>query len=340
MKPVSRVSLLVFLIGLWLAHPGVYPATTEAAPASPPFDMQVRIDPGELTVGDLATYTLTVRHDPAIRLKPPQAPPWEGFERIDQGLAAPRQEGERLKQEYWFRLRADQVGFHTLEGPILHFEAPDAENPDRLIPGEARAPDIKVQIRSVLYREGEPRDIHDIKPIAGAAPWWYRYLGPVAGLLLAGLIAGWLVERWVKKHRLKPKAPPPPPPVSIQELALRELQRLYDLGYLDQGRFRELYFELSEIFRRYLGARYGFPALDWTTEEIAWALNRHPEAPAEIRARACELLNETDLVKFARVPVSAEQALAHMKAVAEFVRRTAPKDKEPAPAVSSGEEAA
>jgi hypothetical protein len=42
---------------------------------------------------------------------------------------------------------------------------------------------------------------------------------------------------------------------------------------------QRLYFQLSEVLREYLGARFAFPALEMTTEELVDRLqNRAPRA--------------------------------------------------------------
>ncbi len=68
----------------------------------------------------------------------------------------------------------------------------------------------------------------------------------------------------------------------------------------DAPSLRKLYFILSEIFRRYLEKRFGFPALDWTSEEIIkWSESDKRFDPAT-HAQMSRLLKRTDLIKFAR----------------------------------------
>ncbi|MFQ5482150.1 MAG: hypothetical protein ACE5ER_05275 [Nitrospinaceae bacterium] len=333
-----RLGSPVFWVLLWgavLTGPHFSPAAASTdADDSSPISVTARIEPETLTVGDLATYYIVIRHAPEIKINPPDFPAdadFKGFDVIDRGRSPQRRFQDQIEDEFWVRLRADRVGFYTLEGPQVAFRVTGTPGPDASIPGNAKAPEVTVQIRSVLFQEGDPKDIRDIKPIIGAGwPWWNQLLLGLAGVMLA-LFIGWLAHLWVERHRAAPRKPAVPA-LPAGELALRELAALYQKGWLQQGRLQELCFELSEIFRRYLGTRYGIPALDWTTEEIAGALNRHPESSPETLEHAERILNETDLVKFAKARTGPESGLRLMKSVRSFIKSTPPRPSPP-PAV-------
>jgi hypothetical protein len=60
------------------------------------------------------------------------------------------------------------------------------------------------------------------------------------------------------------------------------------------------YEEIVDALRGYLEAREGMPAREQTTEELLWALPPHLSGEG-FRERLRELLDEADLVKFARL---------------------------------------
>ena len=302
------------------------PSVVFAEDFSSSVTINAKIDPLELTVGDIATYSLVIRHKEGFQFLPPNVSEnFSGLNLIDQGTSPVHKEKGWVEQEFWFHLRADQVGLHTLPGPTVKFKAPDVNDPSTLIAGETTAPDVKVTIRSVLYTDGEPEDIRDLKPIVGAGWPWKKYAIPIAAFLLLSYLIGYFTNEWVKRNRI---TPPTPTPVVIppDELALRELQQLYKKNYHQTGQVRQLYFELSEIYRRYLGARYDLPALDWTTEEIGQALARHPEFDDPTRKNALQILWDSDLVKFARVEVDADTAVRLMKSARSFVKETSQRE--------------
>jgi hypothetical protein len=74
------------------------------------------------------------------------------------------------------------------------------------------------------------------------------------------------------------------------------------------------YEEIVDALRGYLEAREGMPAREQTTEELLWALPPHLSGEG-FRERLRELLDEADLVKFARL-------LPHTKAADRFLERS------------------
>lgn len=290
-------------------------------PALAAINVDAEITPKEVTVGDLATYTLTVTYDKNIQIAAPVLRgDFTGFELVDQGKTSPGEMKGKSEQQYWFKLRGDLVGVHTFPGPKVKYESLEPNIVGEFEKGEVVAPDVKATVRSVLYIEGEPRDIKGIKPIVGAAWPWQKYLFPVlAFILLAGLI-GFAANWWVKRNLIKPQ-PPATPALPAHELALRELERLYEKGYHQKNQIRELYFEFSEIFRRYLGFRFMIPALDWTTEEIGRALFHQNQLSKEDREEALRILTNTDLVKFAKFEVDSDTAIRLMKSARDFIKK-------------------
>ncbi len=324
---------IIFLLK-WLAvtSPAVSadPSTTSA------ISVKTNISPVELTVGDLATYSVTLTYPEKINLTPPShSRDFVGFELVDQGSSPAIRADGKLTQEFWYRLRADRVGSHTLSSPVLKFKNSEPNVIGEFDSGETKGPDTLVTIRSVLFVEGEPRDIRNIKPIVGSAWPWKNYIPPALAFIALSCLIGYAASWWVKRNMVQPvvhQVPALPP----HEMALRELDRLYEKGYHTRQQIRQLHFEFSEIFRRYLGCRYLFPALDWTTEEIGRALSDQPQLDNKQREEACRILTETDLVKFAKLQVDPDTAIRLMKSARSFIRQTAPAEK---PEVSTGQEA-
>ncbi len=173
----------------------------------------------------------------------------------------------------------------------------------------------------------------------------------VAGGLLLGLLVGALVAWWVRRQLQKPVPDAEPVRRLPWEEALEEITRLRatvtfggegdrDPSSLAEGRKRaELYDQVSDAVRKYLGARYGFEGLGFdgletTTGEMMSLLRRvRPQVPDLERVRA--FLAECDLVKFARVdptPFACKDALDHAEAI---VRATMPSDKPAQPPEAS-----
>jgi len=293
---------------------------------SSPIKAEARVTQAEVTVGDAVTYTLRVQHDPEIHLAPPDpTKSFKGFELKDQITAQAPPVNEQTVEEYQFHLRADRVGNYTIPKIKISFTAPEPGNPDRMIPGELFTNTVKIVVRSVLYEDGTPEDIKDLKPILGSGPDWNRYLW-IAAAVLAGLALWFAFLKWISPKR-KAVSPSAEPEQLAHEIALQSLELLMQKQLIEQGRFREHYFELSEIFRRYLGDLCAIPALDWTTEEIEAFLRSHPGRIGDEKEQVLSLLKRTDRIKFAKAPTDAVNSRHHVDEVRQFIENTQPESQ-------------
>ena len=110
------------------------------------------------------------------------------------------------------------------------------------------------------------------------------------------------------------------------------MEKLDRLGsrLAEGGDLRPFYFALSEAIREYLGGRFGFDSLEMTTEELMVAM-RHVPLTSTRGVLGSEIegwLSACDLVKFAKVSPSAEQARGALETAIRMVEATRPR---PAP---------
>ncbi|QPJ63178.1 MAG: hypothetical protein G3M70_15370 [Candidatus Nitronauta litoralis] len=298
-----------------------FSAWAEDKPASSGVKIDAEISPAEITVGDLAIYTVTITHDKSVQTSPPVPNgDFTGFELVDQGTSQKNLKAGKTEHQFWYKLRGDHVGVHIFPGPKVKYKGLQPDIVGEFDSGEVSGPDVQATIRSVLYLDGEPRDIKSIKPIVGAAWPWKKYLLPALAFVLLASLIGFAANWWVKRNLVKPQIPRAPalPP---HELALKELERLYAKGYHLKNQNRELYFEFSEIFRRYLGFRFNIPALDWTTEEIGRVLNHHNDLSKAELDGILRILTSTDLVKFAKFEVDSDTAVRLMKSARSLIQK-------------------
>lgn len=146
----------------------------------------------------------------------------------------------------------------------------------------------------------------------------------IAGVALLGAVALvlWLVARARAVAAVPPPASPPPP---AHETALARLRDLRARDGLDDKAY---YSQLDHILRRYLEDRYGVPALERTSGEVVGLLrDRGLPDVAELSA----LLNQVDLVKFAKAELPDHARAAAADRVEAFVRATAPRPEPPTP---------
>ena len=207
---------LTLVLLLLPAPPAV--AQQEAAPS--PLAVSAQVDKAEVTIGDIVTYHLSIRHDPEIQLAIPHLEKqFDGFIFIDRETPATQKIGDQVLDEFKFRFRADKVGHYTQSEITIHFTVPDSKDSGKLIPGQAKAPKTVVVVRSVLFLDGEPTDIRDIKSIHGSAFDWRPWALAFVAIVLTGL----LIIYWFRKGGKK-AAPILSPSFKPHEVALQELR--------------------------------------------------------------------------------------------------------------------
>lgn len=300
----SCILLLIFAITVGGAKSGY---------AGSPISVETKVDSAQITLGDVVTFSIIVHHDPEMEVAPPEVN-IKGFDFIESGLGKPSVVNGQIVQEYWFRLRADETGSHIVDPIPVMFTNPDPQNKTQKIPGQALTPKFTLEVQSVLRLEGEPKDIRDIKPLIPITQGWSAYYW--IGLLLLAVTA-LAILLW-KLRKRKPSSPARILP--IHEQALLELESLKAKRLLEQGKAREHYFELSEIFRRYLGSRYSFPSLDWTTEEIYCKLQGLMELSEPLYQQAHSILKKADQVKFAKAVV--DDHAETFASIVQFIQTT------------------
>ncbi len=289
-----------------------------------PISVEVEVTPRQATVGDLITYSIRVRHDANIEPAQPEFTPPGGLEAVDQGTNKLPRKSTQTHKEFWFRLRADLVGTHEFPALTIPFTVANAGN--EKVPGQIASPKAQLEVQSILHLEGEPTDIRDIKPLEDIGRNWLPIaLAVLAALLVIALGIYLFLKRRkspLQKSALEQEILPP------NEAALRDLEILKNKGLLEKGLIREYYFELSEIFRRYLGATFQFPALDWTTEEIMHFLESSSLPDPGVGEKIRLILEQTDLVKFAKAQGTGEENMTEKIII--FIRETSrPERTEP-----------
>lgn len=167
--------------------------------------------------------------------------------------------------------------------------------------------------------------IADIKgpvkaPLTLAELWPY-----LLGLLLI-VIAVYFLRRYLigrkQKAVVKPSVAIPDEPADV--IALRELNRLREEKVWQQGRVKEYYSRLSNILRLYLEHRYALPAMERTTFEILQSLKHSGFNDRKLFEILKDILETSDLVKFAKyTPLPEKNETVLLNAVV-FVNGTRP----------------
>lgn len=283
-----------------------------AAQDSGTVQAEIVVTPGEYTVGDPIELTLAVTHPVDYHVILPQIEEiWGDFTVYEKSIPETESNGdgtETTKQLIDARLFTPG----TSSTPPLLVKVTDPNG--QLV--QVTASPATVQVSSVLV-EGDT-NLRDIKaqaelPFSTIWPW-------VLGIVTLAVVASALASRlWLKKRRERLTVDSRLP----HEVALDELAHIEQLGLAKEGRFREHYTLISDCIRLYVENRYSIPVLERTTSEVKSAL-RKGSVNQSFSVRFLRLLNEADMVKFAKYKPQVSDAQLVLANAREIVELTKP----------------
>lgn len=284
-------SLLVFVLILVLAVPAI------AAPAK----LTASLDRTTSPVGETVTLTLAYTLPPGCRL--PDKPTITGLNGLSvTGMqAGPGTITIRFIVDSLSDLKIGPLGLTYL----------DAKDGRQTVSSNA----LTLKVTSNLEPSPNKQQLKPIQDIIPARPVWLKWLiwtalaGFVA-LSLAGLF--FLYKRWSKRKAAHAIALPP------HVRAQRDLESLVTGGLFERGDVKAFYFRFSEILKRYLEDLRGFPAAEYTSEEIATRID------AEIDREVVVLLKRADLVKFADDVPTPSRKDQDVQAALAYIATTTP----------------
>ena len=310
----SSKSALLFLLTYLFQLINTPAAWTNSAD---PVSIKTQVDITQPTLGDILIYSIRVNYDSDIVIHTPEYVIPEGFEKVGNGKKIPRKVNNQTAQEFWLKLRVDKTGLLTIPAIPLGFDAPDQNN--KIVKGKIMTAEVNVDVQSLLQLEGKTSDIKDIKPIFYIKAPWVHYIWKALGVLCLLALAYFIWKNWQKKadEKLEPLIL-----LTAEQKALKELQELKSRELMKLGLIREHFFELSEIFRRYMENRYRFPAQEWTTEEIISHFKGLSDLNEKQKLQARTILTESDKVKFAKAEV--EMNYDPIEPVIHFIKEATP----------------
>jgi len=261
-----------------------------ASIATADVSVSARADRDKVTLGEQFELLITVHHDEGYTVSDPDVGKTLGDFVVVESTKKEK-EGEPLTLEFRYTL----AGFKLDRATIASIEIGYIDPADR--PGKLATDSIGIAIvGTVPEGETEIKGIRGMVEIEPRMALWLKIVIWLVAITLVAAIAWWQLKKRRTAKSEEPMKKPPPPSV----VALAALQRLVKSDLLFQKRYKEFYFALSEIIRKFLSGRLGFSAEDMTTTEIEFAMKDDPISE-EFTGATLEVLRFSDMVKFAKL---------------------------------------
>jgi predicted outer membrane lipoprotein len=307
------------------AEPEPTEAKGDAIPAKLKPAISVSVRPKEgIAVGDLITLQLEASVDPSVQISVPE----QSFAPLELHARRSRVEKRDGKQHYVFELDLLALEPGSITLPALTLRAVDEDG----ALAEVKTEPIAIQVASLIANEpnAEPKDATGPVPVIQDD---YTLAWVFGGLLAAALVV--LLTLWTKRWLDRRPKPAPAPPAALPpwEVALRKLAELdaRKTELLAQERGEEFVDGVSDALREYLGKRYGFEGLESTTDEVLRTLERIRPYKLSLSGVSL-LLEQCDLVKFARAKPDLAQCDDLWNGAVGLIRATTPAPEPAAPA--------
>ena len=276
--------------------------------------LHTAIDTTQMRIGEELLWTLEVEADSTDLVMFPEGVQFGAFEvirnyPIDTLKANAGRRGFRLRKRYG--LTVFDSGAYALE-------------PQRVLLGDQKLESdaIEVMVYSVVV-DTTQQELFDIKPsievpLKKTNPWRWMFL--VVGIVLAAFAIRW----WWQKRKIKKTLIPLLPPF---EEAMHRLLQVDQATFLAQGNVKEYYSELVDIVKRYVSREVDDRALESTTEELIQRLYLHQHAghltlKTTTITELKNILQRSDLIKFAKGTSSADQTLTDRQGVEQIIIET------------------
>lgn len=261
--------------------------------------IQARLDRPEIKIGERAAIDLTIRTDDLSRtrfylLQDSTGAP-ERYRVLSFGATDTIDIGKGV-QEIKAQMIVTSFDSTLITLPPIVVETPSGQAMTKPLALNVISPEVDLSqpenIRPIVSPWDEPYTLMDILILIFTS--WIFYA--VAGLLLIALL---IYEYRNRARYLQVVKPEILRPVSALEQLKRKLEALGESRLETQEDFKRYYSEVTDGLRAYLGARYGFEAMERTTDEVIEKL--HSRGLGSEQTRHIEqVLMEASLVKFAK----------------------------------------
>lgn len=292
-----------------------------AAYAAPPnVAVDTKVDRSDVTVGDVIKYTISAKHNPSVKINIPSISEKLGeFFVRNISTPKPRKQGDLIVDEVTYDITTYFTGDMKVPAVDISYTYKGDD-------GKEKTETITTEPLEIKVHPVSPENATDIKDIKGPVdvPVGWRFYALWGGLAFAVLAAAVLTilyfTRWRKRAEDKALQAPPRP---AHEVALERLKAIEEMDLVAEGKFKEYYDMVTGVLREYLGSRYTIDAMEMTSSELLRGLAGSLK-DLDLRSRVASVLEEGDMVKFAKHLPDEDRARLALTETRTVVERTIP----------------
>ena len=306
---------------LTLSMLGVLPVSAQSAQV----ELRMTVEPDTIYIGDPFTITLTATYpEDHFVVFPRVDPEWSNVNDENSPVFEVRNQTSLPTVE-----NGDGTITSSIQLEAVLFTTGDVATPELSV--AIRKPDGEIINRPVRPIEvsitplemGEDEEIKDIEPqaVLPVPPDPISFVQERSRIIIfvgLGALGLALLALYLWQRRLSSVRPDPSVPA---EVALRELDRIASMPLESESDFKERYTLVSDCLRNYLLSRYYVPAPELTTRQTLEELELSGRMDSAISSLE-GILEESDLVKFARFIPNRDDAVSIIERSREFVRTT------------------
>ena len=279
----------------------------------------LRADSSKIQIGDHLNIRLTVKHPNNLVVQfPPIADTLGNLEIVSAAKIDTGTEGSNKVLSQLYTVSAYDSGeYHA--GPIKVFFKNSSGELDSILSN-----DIPVTVNTLDVDTAKP--FKAIKAPLDVPYSWKEFIPYIIGgiVLLIAIVAGIIL--WRKYCKQKPvvvERPKPKDPAHIW--ARKELKKLEEEKLWQGDNVKLYYSRLTDILRFYLEYRYGWYAMESTTEEIQDEIENY-NLKEKAKENLVSTLRTADLVKFAKMLPMPDVNIKAMETAYKFIDFTEPNE--------------
>ncbi len=280
----------------------------------------LRADSNQIQIGDHLKVRLTVKNENFLSVQFPVLTDTLGnMEMVSSSKVDTVKENNGQILSQVFTVSAYDSG-QFFAGPVkIFFKNKNGETDSVL------SNDVVVTVNTLDVDTAKP--FKPIKAPLDVNYTWKEFLPYILLVLwLLLMIAGGAYYMWreQKKKKLVPyERPKPKDPAHIWARA--ELKKLEDEKLWQKDEVKLYYSRLTDILRMYLEYRYGWYAMESTTEEIQSETNNY-HLKDKAKDNLVSILRTADLVKFAKMLPMPDENIRAMEQASRFIDFTEPNE--------------